>query len=122
MNHSFCIFALILSFLILPSSCAAADIAGKVIGISDGDTITVLQNKQQIKIRLAGIDTPEKSQDFGNKAKQFTADKVFKKQIRVEDKGTDRYNRIIGMVFYDGGCLNEDLVKCRLCLGLPEIL
>ena len=110
MNRSFYLLAVILSFLIL-SSISAADITGKVVGIADGDTITVLQNKQQIKIRLAGIDTPEKSQDFGSRAKKFTSDQVFKKQVRVEKMGTDRYGRIIGMIFYDGSCLNEDLVR-----------
>ena len=110
MNRSFYLLAVILSFLI-PSSIFAVDITGKVVGIADGDTITVLQNKQQIRIRLAGIDTPEKRQDFGSRAKKFTSDQVFKKQVRVEKMGTDRYGRIIGMIFYEGSCLNEDLVR-----------
>jgi len=69
-----------------------------------------LQNRHQYKIRLDGIDTPEKSQDFENKAKQFTAAKVFKKQVRVKERGTVRYGRVIGMGYYDRGCLNEDLI------------
>ncbi|AOY57311.1 thermonuclease family protein [Desulfococcus multivorans] len=104
------ILALILTFL-LPPSLPAADLTGRVVGISDGDTITVLQDRRQYKIRLAGIDTPESHQDFGTKAKQFTSDRVFKKQVRVEEKDVDRYGRIVGMVYYDDRCLNEDLVR-----------
>jgi endonuclease YncB( thermonuclease family) len=97
MNRSLYLFALLFSFLIPPSIISA--------------DITVLQGRQQFKIRLGGIDTPEKGQDFGNKAKRFTSGRVLKKHVRVKDVGTDRYGRTIGMVYYDGGCLNEDLVR-----------
>lgn len=110
MNRPIPILAFIAGFL-LPSMNFAADINGRITGIADGDTVTVLQNSRQFKIRLAGIDTPEKNQDFGNKAKQYTADRVFKKQVRVESRGTDRYGRVIGLVFYSGGCLNEELIR-----------
>jgi len=86
-------------------------IIGRVIGVSDGDTITVLENRTQHKIRLFGIDTPERGQAFGNKAKQFTADLVFGKSVRVIRQDVDRYGRIVGIVYVGNACVNEVLVE-----------
>jgi len=66
-------------------------ITGKVVGVSDGDTITVLENRTQHKIRLYGIDCPERRQDFGTRARQFVSDMVFGKQVRVVKHDVDRY-------------------------------
>ena len=87
--------------LLLQSGQILADIVeGRVVGVSDGDTITVLDStKTQHKIRLAGIDAPEKSQAFGNLAKQRMADMVFAKEVRVDARKTDRYGRTIGRVW-----------------------
>ena len=65
-----------------------------VVGVTDGDTITVLHEGKGEKIRLYGIDTPEKDQAFGKKAKQFTSQMVYGKTVEVETKDTDRYGRI----------------------------
>jgi endonuclease YncB( thermonuclease family) len=74
----------ILIILALAVSSHANDvIIGKVVGVSDGDTITVLEDRTQHKIRLYGIDAPEGGQDFGNRAKKFVSDIVFGKQVRV---------------------------------------
>ena len=67
--------------------------SGLVVGISDGDTITVMHNGTGKKIRLYGIDCPEKKQAFGKKAKQFTSDMVFKKTVDVTPVNNDRYGR-----------------------------
>jgi len=105
-------FAIAVMVLMFSSQGNAGDeITGKVVGISDGDTITVLQNKTQYKIRLFGVDTPESHQDFGTKAKQFTSDMVFKKEVRVIPEATDRYGRTVGTVFVGTVCLNEELVR-----------
>jgi endonuclease YncB( thermonuclease family) len=78
---------------------SAQVLKGKVIKISDGDTITMLDSlNHQIKIRLYGIDCPEKAQDYGTVAKKFTADKCFSKVIHVEVKGKDKYRRTLGVV------------------------
>ncbi len=90
---------------------AANAIIGKVIGVADGDTITVLENRTQYKIRLYGIDAPEGHQDFGNRAKQFTADLVFGKIVQVEKMDTDRYGRTVGIVTVGKVCVNEELIK-----------
>jgi len=102
-------------FLILVSvsiAFAMSEVTGKVVGISDGDTITVLTpEKQQLKIRLAGVDTPESKQAFGMKAKQFTSDMVFGKQVRVIEHTKDRYGRTVAFVYAGNQFLNEELVK-----------
>jgi endonuclease YncB( thermonuclease family) len=85
--------------------------SGMVVGISDGDTITVLHGGKGEKIRLYGIDTPEKGQAFGKKAKQFTSKTVYGKTVKVETKDTDRYGRTVALIFTDGQSLNEALVK-----------
>lgn len=72
---------------------------GKVVSIADGDTITVLLDKQQHRIRLSGIDAPESGQAFGTKAKKNLGDKVFGQEVKIEWKERDRYKRIIGEVY-----------------------
>ena len=86
-------------------------ITGKVVGIADGDTVTVLQNNQEYKIRLYGIDTPENAQDFGAKAKEFTSGLVFKKEVRVIQKDVDGYGRVVGMIYVGDTCINQEIIK-----------
>jgi endonuclease YncB( thermonuclease family) len=88
------------SLLLLTSGHAYAEVlTGQVISISDGDTITVLDESQtQHKIRLAGIDAPEKTQAFGQASKKSLSDLVFQKQVNVYWEKTDRYQRIVGKV------------------------
>jgi micrococcal nuclease len=101
--------------LLIPLLFFAAQqvLTGKVVGVSDGDTITILVNgRSQVKIRLYGVDCPEKAQAFGAKAKQFTSDQVFGKQVRVISHGADRYGRTIGEVLLENGAsLNKELVR-----------
>ena len=85
------LFLLLILLIILPSLSWAW--SGKVIGIADGDTITVLRDKEQVRIRLYGIDCPEGGQAFGTKAKQFTSGMVFGEVVEVEPVDTDRYGR-----------------------------
>lgn len=74
----------------------------------------MLVNNEQIKIRLHGIDCPEKSQDFGNVAKEFLSTLVFGKTVSVKKLDTDRYGRTIGMVLIDSVNVNEELLKAGL--------
>jgi micrococcal nuclease len=78
----------IILFLFLPLTCSS-QLVGKVISIADGDTFTILVGNEQIKIRLHGIDCPEKAQDFGNVAKQFLSDNLFGKIGGVKQMDTD---------------------------------
>lgn len=90
----------------------AADITGRVIGVADGDTITVLDSsKGTNKIRLHQIDAPEKKQDFGQRSKQALSDLVYGKQVRVEVFDTDKYGRTVGKVWINGLDANLEQVK-----------
>jgi len=85
----------------------AETITGQVVGVADGDTITVLDaDKVQHKIRLAGIDAPEKKQAFGNRSKESLSDLVFDKTVNVETDKRDRYRREIGKVLVNGWDVN----------------
>ena len=108
-RHSLTIWLILTLFLLLP--CPAWTWSGKVIGVADGDTITVLRDKQPQKIRLYGIDCPEKRQPFGKKAKQFTSDLVFGKVVDIEPVATDRYGRTIAFVQVENQSINEELIK-----------
>lgn len=107
------IIKLILYVSILHSfSIEATTISGKVVGVADGDTITVLDDSNtQHKIRLAGIDAPEKKQPFGNVSKQSLSDLVYGKQVSVDYNKQDRYGRTVGKVIIDGTDVNLEQVK-----------
>jgi endonuclease YncB( thermonuclease family) len=98
--------------LLFTLSAQAKTLEGKVVKIADGDTLTLLTSiNEQIKIRLAGIDTPERKQPFGNRAKQALSSLAFQKQALVEVETIDRYGRTVGVVFVDGQNINAELVK-----------
>ena len=85
---------------------------GKVVGVLDGDTIEVMQGGGAVRVRLVGIDCPEKKQAFGRRAKQFTSRMAFGKEVRIMEMGKDRYGRILGEVILpDGKSLNQELVR-----------
>lgn len=96
---------------------AFCQIYGKVVSVSDGDTFTMLTaNNKQVKVRLHGIDCPEKSQDYGHLAKQYTSELVFGRYVHVVITDTDQYSRLVGKVFLDDDetCLNEELLKAGM--------
>ena len=96
-------------------SALAAEFTGQVVGVSDGDTITVLHNGVAERIRLNGIDCPERRQAFGRRAKQLTSILAFGETVTVKDYGKGRYGRTIGDVLLsDGRILNEELVRAGL--------
>lgn len=106
-------FPILLFFILLGlNTFASISITGKVVGISDGDTFTILTtNKEQIKIRLYGVDCPESKQDFGTKAKQFTSSLCFGKTVIANIKNNDRYGRKIAFVILPNGRnLNKELL------------
>ncbi|MDD2882950.1 MAG: thermonuclease family protein [Rhodoferax sp.] len=82
----------------------AATITGRVVGVADGDTVTVLDaSNTQHKIRLSGIDTPERKQAFGMRSKQSLSGLVFNKQVSVETDRKDRYQREVGKILLPSG-------------------
>jgi endonuclease YncB( thermonuclease family) len=80
-------------------ACAAVQLTGRVVGVHDGDTITVLDaDRTQHKIRLTGIDAPESKQAFGSRSKQHLSSLVYNRQVMVEWEKHDRYGRTVGVV------------------------
>lgn len=111
LRSGFLVF-LLLGLILVAAPCAA-DFAAEVVGVSDGDTITVLYQGRPEKIRLEGIDCPEKAQAFGQRAKRFTSVLAFGKVVTVRgDEKRDRYDRILGEVIVpDGRSLNHELLR-----------
>ena len=91
-------------------ACPLFAFPAKVIKISDGDTITVLSGKEQTKVRLYGIDAPEKKQDYGQRSKQFLASLIAGQVVEIEPKGKDRYKRTLGTIYYKGQDINAQMV------------
>lgn len=95
-----------------PAQTEPAFISGYVISIADGDTFTMLTgNKKQVRIRLYGIDCPEKKQAFGTVARQALSRLVFNKQVKARQMDIDRYKRIVAIVYDEAGnCVNETML------------
>ncbi len=90
----------------------AAELRGRVVKVSDGDTITVLDaDRKQHKVRLDKIDAPEKKQAFGDKSREHLAGFIAGKEVTVEWKKKDRYGRILGTVKHNGLDINLQMVK-----------
>ena len=115
---------LALQLLLITASADAVDIIGRVVAVADGDTITVLDSTHvQYKIRIAGIDAPEKGQPFGNRSKQHLSDLVFGKDVRVDWYKHDPYGRTVGNVWVippDSPCQKPTCPK-TLDAGLAQI-
>ncbi len=91
---------------------ASAIFSGKVVAVADGDTISVMQDGKAVKIRLYGIDSPEKGQPFGTRAKELAGHLAFGKEVKVEVVDTDHYGRMVARVFLpDGRQLNQVMVQ-----------
>lgn len=105
--------ALVLAGLGLPA--IAATYTARVVAIADGDTLTVLDaERRQHKIRLAGIDAPEKRQAWGQRAQQFLGERVFQRVVRIEVSKKDRYGREVGTVWLEGEDINLELLRAGL--------
>ena len=76
---------------LVPVIFSFAQVNRKVVGVTDGNTFTLLtKENQSIKVRLHGIDTPEAKQDYAQRAKQFLSEQIFGKNVYLEDLGKDR--------------------------------
>ncbi|BCT69544.1 thermonuclease family protein [Nitrosospira sp. NRS527] len=121
-NYLKCVRFISLSFLgivlfqgLCFSPAQAETLTGEVVKIADGDTLTVLDaSKQQHRIRLTGIDAPEKKQAFGTVSKQHLANLVFGRAVMVEWHKRDRYQRILGKVLVDGQDANLEQIRAGL--------
>ena len=103
---------------------ARAETSGLVVSVRDGDTLTVLgPNKQRHKIKLAGIDAPEKGQASGYRSKESLANMVYDRDVLIEGTQKDRHGRLVAKVFVDGHDIGLEQVRtglawwCRACAG-----
>lgn len=100
------------AYFLWTSGALAADLAGRVVAVADGDTLTLLDSQhRQHKIRLADIDAPEKKQSFGTRSRQSLAELCFRKPAIVTVSGKDRYGREIGTVNCAGLDANAEQVR-----------
>lgn len=115
MISNFARVLLLAAFLIVANASSADTLHGRVVGIADGDTVTVLDaTNTQWKIRLMGIDAPEKKQAFGNASKVYLSSLVFNKHVSVEYSKKDKYGRTVGKILVDGTDANLQQVKAGL--------
>ncbi|MAI70432.1 MAG: nuclease [Rhodopirellula sp.] len=107
------------ALLVLVFSCVSfatppkitEQLTGKVVRVTDGDTVTVLVNLKPLKVRLYGIDAPETKQSFGNQSKAALAAMVFGKVITVKKTGTDKYGRTLGIIRYGNTDVNAKMIE-----------
>ncbi len=99
----------------MSAGAAAAVLTGKVVAVTDGDTIKVLDaGKVQHVVRLSGIDAPERTMPFGQRSKQNLSNLVYGKWVEVQGKKSDRYGRLVGKVLVDGRDANLAQVEAGM--------
>ena len=103
--------------LIMLALASAPAFAMDVIGIADGDTLTVLQDGRPARIRLANVDAPEKRQGFGERAKQSLSDLCYRKDAVLKVVSTDRYGRAVALV----SCAGVDVNRAQVERGLAWV-
>ncbi len=97
--------------LLLAASPALADTRGRVVSVHDGDTLTVLIDRRQVRVRLIGIDAPELRQPFGTRSRQSLSDLCFGKTAALDVRGQDRYKRTLAHVTCAGTDANSEQVR-----------
>ena len=108
-------------FALITTEAYAATLTGRIISIADGDTVTLLDaNLQQHKIRLSGIDAPEKRQPFGNRSRLHLGAMVFGKQVTADCPKTDRYKRALCKIEVDGVDANLAQVEAGMAWHYKE--
>jgi micrococcal nuclease len=87
-------------------------VMGKVTRIADGDTFTMIfDNGFEVRVRLLGIDSPERRQAFSNRAKQTLSDLIYNKEVKVYYESKDRYGRVLGDIYIDDLNINQEMVR-----------
>jgi endonuclease YncB( thermonuclease family) len=100
--------------LLLALACGAAPATVEVVAVHDGDTVTVLQGREQVRVRLACIDAPEQGQPFGSRARQALADRVMRRHVALEVVDRDDYGRTVARLRLDGEDVNLQMVRAGL--------
>ena len=111
-HHALWLFGLLAIFAV---PLMAAEYTGRVVGVSDGDTLTLLvpdgNSFKQVKVRLGEIDTPERKQPYGTRAQQVLSDLAYNQQARVVVQDVDRYGRTVGRVFVGATDVNAEMIR-----------
>jgi endonuclease YncB( thermonuclease family) len=102
---------LIVALLAVAVPAYAGEIIGKVVAVQDGDTLTVLVGRKQVRVRLSDIDAPERKQPFGTRSRQSLSEICGGKAAQVDDRGKDRYGRTLGAVRCAGVDANAEQVR-----------
>jgi micrococcal nuclease len=109
------IVRLFILVLVSFSAARSESFSGRVVAVADGDTIDLLRDGRAVRVRLHGIDCPERGQPFGRQARQYTGTLAFGKTVIVRVRDTDRYGRVVAEVSLpDGKSLNGELVRAGL--------
>lgn len=104
--------SILVLLLLFPILLSAQTLKGKVVRVSDGDTVVLLDaDNTQHKIRLNGIDAPENGQPYGDKSKEYLSNLIAGKEVIVEVKGKDRYKRILGVVYSGEVNVNAEMIR-----------
>ncbi|NPA43047.1 MAG: thermonuclease family protein [Chlorobi bacterium] len=87
-------------------------ITGKVVGLADGDSfVIVTDDKEEIRIRMHGIDAPERRQPYWKSSRRFLSDMIYGKRVRIKVVDRDRYGRLVGVVFMGDTNVNYEMVR-----------
>jgi endonuclease YncB( thermonuclease family) len=112
MKNKISVFSALLALTIGPIGINAQTLTGHIVGITDGDTVTLLDTtNKQYKIRLSGIDAPEKAQPYGQVSKKSLSDLVYDKDVSVDYSKYDRYGRVIGKIIHNKVDVNLEQIK-----------
>lgn len=104
----------LLIFILLSMSIFAETIFGTVVSVHDGDTITLLKDSKEYKIRFNGIDAPELSQDYGKEVQEYLSDRILNQDVDIKILDTDKYGRYIGEVYWGDLSINREMVEMGL--------
>jgi endonuclease YncB( thermonuclease family) len=105
-------FLFFIIFCLSSSLSQAESLIVKVVGVTDGDSITVIDSKKnQLKVRLEQIDAPELGQPYGNKSKQALSELVFGKTVNLVSNSRDKYGRTLGRIYLDDTDINAEMIK-----------
>ena len=103
---------LLLALLLLAVPALADTLSGRVVAIADGDTLTVLtEGREQVRVRLSDIDTPERGQPWGTRARQRLSELAFGQEVQVTIRDMDRYGRVVGRVWTGTTDVNAAMVR-----------
>jgi endonuclease YncB( thermonuclease family) len=109
------LFRILLSILlavVFAGALSAAEVAGRVVGVTDGDTLTLLTpQRRQLTIRLTEIDAPEGGQPWGTRSKQALSQLVFRRDVRIIESGKDQYGRTLGRIYVGATDVSADMIR-----------